>query len=109
LAIFVSSGNFPLTNAAEAVRALFVRFIETTLRQAQAPGVKWIDAGQGTTRTPRQQQPDSAVLYRGRNRAERSSTSNNLLKASAESVARVALRVTRATAVALVRQFAAKQ
>jgi LysR family nitrogen assimilation transcriptional regulator len=49
----ISSGNFPLTNATESVRGLFVRFIETTLHETQAPGVEWIDAGQGTTRTSR--------------------------------------------------------
>jgi LysR family nitrogen assimilation transcriptional regulator len=49
----ISSGNFPLTNAAAAVRDLFSRFVETTLHQTQAPGVEWIDAAQATTRTSR--------------------------------------------------------
>lgn len=40
----ISSGNFPLSNAAMAVRDLFTRFVETILRQTQAPGVEWIDA-----------------------------------------------------------------
>ena len=40
----ISSGNFPLANAAEAVRDLFTRFVETTLHQTQAPGVEWISA-----------------------------------------------------------------
>ena len=49
----VSSGNFPLTNAAAAVRDLFTRFVENTLHQTQAPGVEWIGAAQATTRTSR--------------------------------------------------------
>jgi LysR family nitrogen assimilation transcriptional regulator len=49
----ISSGNFPLTNAAEAVRDLLTRFVETTLHQTQAPGVEWIDAAQATIRTSR--------------------------------------------------------
>ena len=49
----ISSGNFPLTNAAGAVRDLLTRFVETTLHQTQAPGVEWIDAAQATTRTSR--------------------------------------------------------
>jgi len=49
----ISSGNFPLTNAAGAVRDLFTRFVEATLHQAQAPGVEWLDAAQATTRTSR--------------------------------------------------------
>jgi LysR family transcriptional regulator, nitrogen assimilation regulatory protein len=49
----ISSGNFPLTHAAATVRGLFIRFIETTLRQTKAIGVEWIDAGQGTTPTSR--------------------------------------------------------
>ena len=49
----ISSGNFPLTNAAGAVRDLFTRFVEATLHQTQAPGVEWIDAAQATTRTSR--------------------------------------------------------
>lgn len=40
----ISSGNFPLSNAAMAVRDLFTRFVETILHQTQAPGVEWIDA-----------------------------------------------------------------
>jgi LysR family transcriptional regulator, nitrogen assimilation regulatory protein len=49
----ISSGNFPLTNAAGAVQDLFTRFVEATLHQAQAPGVEWLDAAQATTRTSR--------------------------------------------------------
>jgi LysR family nitrogen assimilation transcriptional regulator len=49
----ISSGNFPLTNAAGAVRDLLTKFVETTLHQTQAPGVEWIDAAQATTRTSR--------------------------------------------------------
>jgi len=49
----ISSGDFPLTHAAATVRGLFIRFIETTLRQTKAIGVEWIDAGQGTTPTSR--------------------------------------------------------
>lgn len=49
----VSSGNFPLTNAAAAVRDLFTRFVENTLHETQAPGVEWIGAAQATTRTSR--------------------------------------------------------
>ncbi|WP_249791539.1 LysR substrate-binding domain-containing protein [Bradyrhizobium sp. SRL28] len=40
----ISSGNFPLANAAEAVRDLLSQFVEATLHQTQAPGVEWIDA-----------------------------------------------------------------
>jgi LysR family nitrogen assimilation transcriptional regulator len=47
----VSSGNFPLTNAAGAVRDLVMRFVETTLHQVQAPGIEWIDAAPTTTHT----------------------------------------------------------
>ncbi|MFT4115364.1 LysR substrate-binding domain-containing protein [Bradyrhizobium sp.] len=43
----ISSGNFPLANAAEAVRERYIQFIETTLRETQAPGVEWIDARRG--------------------------------------------------------------
>lgn len=49
----ITSGNFPLTNAAAAVRDLFIRFVEITLRQTQAPGVEWIYAAQGNSRTSR--------------------------------------------------------
>jgi len=49
----ISSGNFPLTNAAGAVRDLLTRFVETTLHQTQAPGVEWIDAALATARTSR--------------------------------------------------------
>ena len=49
----ISSGNFPLTNAAGTVQDLFTRFVEATLHQAQAPGVEWLDAAQATTRTSR--------------------------------------------------------
>ncbi|KJC34324.1 LysR family transcriptional regulator [Bradyrhizobium sp. LTSP849] len=38
----ISSGNFPLANAGEAVRELFTEFIETTLNKTRAPGVEWI-------------------------------------------------------------------
>lgn len=38
----ISSGNFPLSNAAMAVRDLFTGFVETILRETQAPGVEWI-------------------------------------------------------------------
>jgi LysR family transcriptional regulator, nitrogen assimilation regulatory protein len=40
----ISSGNFPLANAAEAVRELFTHFVEKTLLETRAPGVEWIDA-----------------------------------------------------------------
>jgi LysR family nitrogen assimilation transcriptional regulator len=46
----ISSGNFPLTNAAEAVRDLFTKFVATILHQTQAPGVEWIDVTQATSR-----------------------------------------------------------
>jgi LysR family nitrogen assimilation transcriptional regulator len=49
----ISSGNFPLTNAAGAVRELLTGFVETTLHQARAPGVEWIDGAQATTRQSR--------------------------------------------------------
>jgi LysR family nitrogen assimilation transcriptional regulator len=41
----ISSGNFPLANAAEAVRELFTQFVEKTLLETRAPGVEWINAG----------------------------------------------------------------
>jgi LysR family nitrogen assimilation transcriptional regulator len=49
----IASGNFPLTHAAEEVRDLLVKFIETTLHETQAPGVEWIDANQGNAHTSR--------------------------------------------------------
>lgn len=49
----ISSGNFPLTDAAEAVRDLLTRFAGTILQQTQAPGVEWIDATQAGKRTSR--------------------------------------------------------
>jgi len=42
----ISSGNFPLTNAAEAVRDLLTGFVGTILRQTQAPGIEWIAPAQ---------------------------------------------------------------
>jgi LysR family transcriptional regulator, nitrogen assimilation regulatory protein len=47
----ISSGNFPLTNAAEAVRELFTQFVEKTLLETRAPGVEWIDAGRNISRS----------------------------------------------------------
>jgi len=44
----ISSGNFPLTNAAEAVRDLLTGFVGTILRQTQAPGIEWIAPAQTT-------------------------------------------------------------
>jgi LysR family nitrogen assimilation transcriptional regulator len=38
----ISSVNFPLANAAQAVRDLFVQFIESNLRAMGSPGVEWI-------------------------------------------------------------------
>ncbi len=38
----VSPGHFPLANAAEAVRDLFIQFIESNLRATAAPGVEWM-------------------------------------------------------------------
>lgn len=46
----ISSGNFPLANAAQAVRDLFAQFVEATLREAQAPGVEWIDTARSISR-----------------------------------------------------------
>jgi LysR family transcriptional regulator, nitrogen assimilation regulatory protein len=40
----ISLGNFPLSNAAEAVRDLFTQFVENSLRQLGAPGVEWMGA-----------------------------------------------------------------
>lgn len=40
----LSSGNFPLTNAAEATRDLFTEFVESSLKATRAPGVEWIGA-----------------------------------------------------------------
>ena len=42
----ISSGNFPLANAAASVRDLFTKFVESTLRETRAPGVEWINARQ---------------------------------------------------------------
>jgi LysR family transcriptional regulator, nitrogen assimilation regulatory protein len=47
----ISSGNFPLTNAAEAVRELFTQFVEKILLETHAPGVEWIDAGRTISRS----------------------------------------------------------
>jgi LysR family nitrogen assimilation transcriptional regulator len=47
----ISSGNFPLANAAEAVRELFTQFVERTLLETRAPGVEWINAGQTMSRS----------------------------------------------------------
>jgi LysR family nitrogen assimilation transcriptional regulator len=49
----ISSGSFPLSNAAGAVRDLLTRFVETALHQTQAPGVEWIDAAPVTARMSR--------------------------------------------------------
>jgi LysR family nitrogen assimilation transcriptional regulator len=49
----ISSGNFPLANAAEAVRDLFAGFVDTTLHQTQAPGVERIDAARTESRNAR--------------------------------------------------------
>jgi LysR family transcriptional regulator, nitrogen assimilation regulatory protein len=46
----ISSGNFPLSNAAATIRDLFTQFVETTLQQARAPGIEWIHASQPVTR-----------------------------------------------------------
>jgi LysR family transcriptional regulator, nitrogen assimilation regulatory protein len=46
----ISSGNFPLADAAEAVRDLLNPFVEDTLRQTQAPGVEWINAARAESR-----------------------------------------------------------
>ena len=47
----ISSGNFPLANAAEAVRELFTQFVEKTLLETRAPGVEWIDAGRSISQS----------------------------------------------------------
>jgi len=49
----ISSGNFPLSNAAEAVRDLLARFVETILHQTRAPGVEWIDTRPAAPRAMR--------------------------------------------------------
>lgn len=38
----ISSSDFPLTHAGEAVRDVLVRFIERHMHESQAPGVEWI-------------------------------------------------------------------
>jgi LysR family nitrogen assimilation transcriptional regulator len=38
----ISSGDFPLTHAGEAVRNVLIQFVESHLRGAQAPGAEWI-------------------------------------------------------------------
>ena len=38
----ISSGNFPLTSAGEAVRDLLTELVEQHLRETHAPGVEWI-------------------------------------------------------------------
>lgn len=40
----ISSGNFPLTSASEAVRDLLAELVEQYLRETGAPGVEWIGA-----------------------------------------------------------------
>jgi LysR family transcriptional regulator, nitrogen assimilation regulatory protein len=47
----ISSGNFPLANAADAVREFFSQFIKKTLLQTRAPGVEWIDAERTSSRS----------------------------------------------------------
>jgi LysR family nitrogen assimilation transcriptional regulator len=47
----VSSGNFPLTNAAEAVRELFAQFVKRTLLETRAPGVEWIETERAISRS----------------------------------------------------------
>ena len=47
----ISSGNFPLANAAEAVRELFSQFVEKTLLETRAPGVVWSDAERTISRS----------------------------------------------------------
>jgi len=49
----IASSNFLLAHAAEEVRDLLVRFIETTLHETHAPGVEWIDAKPGKAHTSR--------------------------------------------------------
>jgi LysR family nitrogen assimilation transcriptional regulator len=41
-ASIISSGDFPLTHAAEAVRGVLITFVESQLRQIAAPGAEWI-------------------------------------------------------------------
>jgi len=38
----ISSGDFPLTHAGEAVRNVLSKFVETHLHRTQAPGAEWI-------------------------------------------------------------------
>jgi LysR family nitrogen assimilation transcriptional regulator len=38
----ISSDNFPLSDAGESVRDLFMRFVERHLRETLAAGVEWI-------------------------------------------------------------------
>lgn len=41
-ASIISSGNFPLTHAGEAVQNVLIKFVESHLRGAKAPGAEWI-------------------------------------------------------------------
>jgi LysR family transcriptional regulator, nitrogen assimilation regulatory protein len=41
-ASIISSGDFPLTHAGEAVRGVLIKFVESHLRQTRAPGAEWI-------------------------------------------------------------------
>jgi LysR family nitrogen assimilation transcriptional regulator len=41
-ASIISSGDFPLTRAGEAVRNVLAQFVNQYLRRAQPPGVEWI-------------------------------------------------------------------
>jgi len=41
-ASIISSGDFPLTHAGEAVRSVLSNFVESHLRQTHAPGAEWI-------------------------------------------------------------------
>jgi LysR family transcriptional regulator, nitrogen assimilation regulatory protein len=42
-ASIISSGDFPLTHAGEAVRKVLAQFIETQLHGSQQPGAEWLD------------------------------------------------------------------
>jgi hypothetical protein len=39
------SRNFPLADAAQALRHLFTEFVDATSRMSRPPGIEWIDGG----------------------------------------------------------------
>jgi LysR family nitrogen assimilation transcriptional regulator len=47
----ISSGDFPLTHAGEAVREIFAQFVEDRVMEARPPGAEWIGAARPISAT----------------------------------------------------------